>query len=92
MNKIGRLIVIAAPSGAGKTTLVSSLLEAMPDIKLSISHTTRPIRPNEKDGLNYYFISEEEFQSLLDKREFLEYAKVYNNYYGTSKDEWVFIR
>lgn len=84
MNK-GRLIVISAPSGAGKTTLVSALLKAMPDLKLSISHTTRPIRPGEQDGINYYFVTEKHFKSLLDTRDFLEYAKVYDYYYGTSK-------
>lgn len=85
MKKKGRLIVISAPSGAGKTTLVSALIDAVPNLKLSISHTTRPIRPGEQDGINYYFVSVEEFKKLLDSRDFLEYAKVYDNYYGTSK-------
>lgn len=88
MNKKGRLIVISAPSGAGKTTLVSALLESMPNLQLSISHTTRPIRPGEQDGINYYFVSENDFKQLLDARDFLEYAKVYDYYYGTSK-VWV---
>lgn len=87
-NKQGKLIVISAPSGAGKTTLVSALLNAMPDLKLSISHTTRPKRPGEQDGVNYYFVSQDEFKHLLDSRDFLEYAKVYDYYYGTSK-VWV---
>lgn len=84
----GRLIVVCAPSGAGKTTLVDALLQAMPNLKLSISHTTRPIRPGEQDGINYYFVTETDFKKLLDARDFLEYAKVYDNYYGTSK-VWV---
>lgn len=88
MNKKGRLIVICAPSGAGKTTLVSALLKAMPELKLSISHTTRPVRPGEEDGINYYFVSEQDFKKYLDARDFLEYAKVYDYYYGTSK-VWV---
>lgn len=88
MNKKGRLIVISAPSGAGKTTLVAALLKAMPKLKLSISHTTRVIRPGEEDGLDYYFVSEQDFKKYLDARDFLEYAKVYNYYYGTSK-VWV---
>ncbi len=88
MNKPGNLIVIAAASGTGKTTLVNALLKAMPDLKLSISHTTRPIRPNEQDGVNYYFVSSTDFKKLLKERVFLEYAKVYDYYYGTSK-VWV---
>lgn len=88
MVKKGHLIVIAAPSGTGKTTLVSALLKAMPELKLSISHTTRPIRPGEKDGIDYYFVNDNDFKKLLDERVFLEYAKVYDYFYGTSK-VWV---
>lgn len=88
MIKKGRLIIICAASGAGKTTLVSALLQAMPELKLSISHTTRPIRPGEKDGINYYFVSDHDFKKYLEARDFLEYAKVYDCYYGTSK-VWV---
>jgi len=88
MNKKGNLIVIAAPSGTGKTTLVGALLRALPELKLSISHTTRPIRPGEKDGIDYYFVNEGNFKDLLDARVFLEYAKVYDYFYGTSK-VWV---
>lgn len=88
MTKKGRLIVISAPSGAGKTTLVAALINAVPKLKLSISHTTRPIRPGEQDGINYYFVNEQDFKKLLDSRDFLEYAQVYEHYYGTSK-VWV---
>ena len=88
MIKKGHLIVIAAPSGTGKTTIVSALLKAMPELKLSISHTTRPIRPGEKDGIDYYFVNDSDFKSLLKDHVFLEYAQVYEKFYGTSK-VWV---
>ena len=88
MSKAGTLYIVSAPSGAGKTTLVEALLKNMPDIKASISHTTRPMRPGEKEGVNYYFVSEEMFLSLINKDAFLEHAQVFNHFYGTSK-EWV---
>ena len=88
MSKAGTLYIVSAPSGAGKTTLVGALLKNMPDIKASISHTTRPMRPSEKEGVNYHFVSEEMFLSLINKEAFLEYAQVFNHFYGTSK-EWV---
>ena len=88
MSKAGTLYIVSAPSGAGKTTLVGALLKDMPDIKASISHTTRPMRPGEKEGINYHFVSEETFLSLINKEAFLEHAQVYNHFYGTSK-EWV---
>ncbi len=88
MSKVGTLYTVSAPSGAGKTTLVEALLNNMPDIKASISHTTRPMRRGEKEGVNYHFVSEEMFLSLINKDAFLEYAQVFNHFYGTSK-EWV---
>ena len=88
MSKAGTLYIVSAPSGAGKTTLVEALLKNMPNIKASISHTTRPMRPGEKEGVNYYFVSEEMFLSLINKDAFLEHAQVFNHFYGTSK-EWV---
>lgn len=88
MSKAGTLYIVSAPSGAGKTTLVGALLKNMPDIKASISHTTRPMRPSEKEGVNYHFVSEEMFLSLINKEAFLEHAQVFNHFYGTSK-EWV---
>ena len=88
MSKPGTLYIVSAPSGAGKTTLVGALLKKMPDVKASISHTTRPMRPGEKEGVNYHFVSEEIFLSLVNKEAFLEHAQVFNHFYGTSK-EWV---
>lgn len=82
------LYVIAAPSGTGKTTLVKSLVDNMPNLTVSISHTTRTKRPGEMHGVNYYFIDQTEFQAMLDRNEFLEYATVFENNYGTSKT-WV---
>ena len=80
----GQLFVISAPSGAGKTSLVKALLEGRRDLCLSVSHTTRTARPNEVDGREYHFVLVEEFQKLADRHEFLEHAKVFDNYYGTS--------
>jgi guanylate kinase len=81
----GRLFVIAAPSGAGKTSLVKALLARMPELHVSVSHTTRNKRPTEEHGREYYFVSVPEFQSLVDKDEFLEHARVFDNYYGTGR-------
>lgn len=81
----GSLYVIAAPSGAGKTTLVRVLTESLPNIVVSISHTTRDQRPSEKNGEDYHFVSREEFERLIKQGDFLEYATVFNQLYGTSK-------
>lgn len=81
-------IIIAAPSGAGKTSLVSALVKELPNLKVSVSHTTRAMRPGEVDGVNYHFISEAEFKKKIAEDEFLEYAKVFKNYYGTSR-QWL---
>jgi guanylate kinase len=81
----GRLFVIAAPSGAGKTSLVKALLERRPELHVSISHTTRARRPTEQPGREYYFVSVPEFQELIAKGEFLEYAQVFDNFYGTGR-------
>lgn len=88
MADVGNLYVIAAPSGTGKTSLVKALVDSMPKITVSISHTTRGKRPNEVNGLNYYFIDKEEFQTKIGKGHFLEYATIFDNFYGTCK-EWV---
>lgn len=88
MADIGNLYVIAAPSGTGKTTLVKALVDSLPKITVSISHTTRLKRPNEMHGVNYYFIDKTEFERMIAQDEFLEHATVFDNYYGTSKS-WV---
>ena len=84
----GCLYVIVAPSGAGKSTLVNALLEREPDIGLSISYTTRAPRPGEMSGREYFFVSRQEFQAMVERGEFLEHAEVYGNWYGTSK-HWI---
>ncbi len=80
----GNIFVISAPSGAGKSSLVKALCAQDKNINLSISHTTRPIRDGEIDSVNYFFIDTAKFESMINNNELLEYAKVYNNYYGTS--------
>lgn len=87
---MGKLFVISAPSGTGKTSLIKSLLEdpMSSNTKLGISCTTREKRPKEKDGISYFFISEEEFKERVNNKNFLEYAEVFGNLYGTPKD-WV---
>jgi len=85
MKTSGHLFIVAAPSGAGKTTLVRALLKADPRIKLSVSYTTRPPRPGETDGVDYHFVSEEQFLAMMKAGEFLESAKVHGCYYGTSQ-------
>lgn len=82
------LFVISAPSGAGKTSLVKALCNQMQDVRVSISHTTRPQRPGEQDGKDYHFVSQQEFIGILEQGLFLEHAQVFGNYYGTSQ-QWV---
>ena len=81
----GKLFVIAAPSGAGKTSLVKALLERKPELHVSISHTTRPRRPTERPGREYYFVTVDEFGRLISEGQFLEHAKVFDNLYGTGR-------
>ncbi len=83
--KRGRLFVIAAPSGAGKTTLVKALLAAEPQLRVSVSHTTRKMRPTEEGGREYHFVTVPEFQALVARDELLEHARVFGNFYGTSR-------
>lgn len=85
MNASGDLFIVAAPSGAGKTSLVRALLKADSNIKLSISYTTRAPRPGEVDGVDYHFVDESRFMEMLGNNEFLESAKVHGFYYGTSQ-------
>ena len=80
----GIMIILSSPSGAGKTTLVN-LLSKLKNFEISISHTTRKPRPNEIQDKDYYFVSEKEFKRLINNEEFLEYAKVFNNLYGTTR-------
>ena len=83
----GTLYIVSAPSGAGKSSLISAMLETSPTyaMKVSVSHTTRPIRPGEQDGVHYHFVEKEHFETLIARGEFLEYAEVFGNYYGTSR-------
>jgi guanylate kinase len=81
----GRLFVISAPSGAGKTSLVKALLERHPELKVSVSHTTRKPRSHEADGREYHFVSLSEFRELIAQGQFLEHAQVFDNYYGTGR-------
>lgn len=84
----GTLFIIMAPSGAGKTSLVNALVEQDPQLRVSVSHTTRPARPGEVDGEDYHFVSHKQFMEMLEQGAFLESALVYGNHYGTSQ-AWV---
>ncbi|MDH5229990.1 MAG: guanylate kinase [Gammaproteobacteria bacterium] len=81
----GNLYIIAAPSGGGKTSLVKALLKQDKNIEVSISHTSRSIRPGEENGVHYHFVTAEQFQQLKHHNEFVEFAEVFGNFYGTSK-------
>ena len=81
----GKLFVIAAPSGAGKTSLVRALLDRLPALRMSVSHTTRPRRPTEEHGREYYFIDVPQFERMVADGEFLEHARVFDNLYGTAR-------
>ena len=81
----GSIVILSSPSGAGKTTLVKKLSK-LKNYTISVSHTTRTPRTNETNGKDYFFISNKKFKYLIKKKKFLEYAKVFNNYYGSSKD------
>jgi guanylate kinase len=83
--KRGKLFILSAPSGAGKTSLAKALVKALPDLAFSISHTTRPPRPGEEDGVDYYFVDEARFQEMIEAGMFLEHACVFDHRYGTSR-------
>jgi guanylate kinase len=83
----GIMLVISSPSGAGKTTLCRRVISEIPGVELSISATTREPRPGEKDGVDYHFRSNEQFHDMIDRDEFLEWAKVFKNFYGTPRSE-----
>jgi len=84
-SRRGRLFVIAAPSGAGKTSLVRALMECEPGLRFSISYTTRSQRPTERNGRDYFFVGRDEFERMVAAGEFLEHARVFDNYYGTAR-------
>ncbi len=86
-KETAQLFVIAAPSGAGKTTLVRALVTHHPELRFSISYTTRPKRRNEADGVDYLFVTKNEFTTLRDDGALLEHAEVFDNYYGTSREQ-----
>ena len=88
-SKLGKLIVITGPSGVGKGTLVSLLLQNHPQLKLSVSATTRQPRPGEVEGVNYFFLSKKDFETAILNRELLEWAEYAGNYYGTPKSQVV---
>ncbi|BAZ92456.1 guanylate kinase [Thiohalobacter thiocyanaticus] len=81
----GSLFIVSAPSGAGKTSLVRALMERMDGLAFSISHTTRAMRPGEQDGRDYHFVTVETFEAMIGRGEFLEHARVFDNYYGTAR-------
>lgn len=80
----GKLFVISSVSGGGKTTVIGRLMEAVPGVQLSVSHTTRKARPDETEGKDYFFITRERFEAMIEQGNFLEWAEVYGKYYGTS--------
>ncbi|QIB65563.1 guanylate kinase [Kineobactrum salinum] len=88
MNGTGTLYTVSAPSGAGKTSLVNALIERDQGLRVSVSHTTRPQRPGERDGVDYHFVDEAVFTTMLAEAAFLEHARVFGNLYGTSQ-AWV---
>ena len=84
-NKSGMMVILSSPSGAGKTTLSKMIVNNTPNFVISISHTTRKPRPNEKEGKEYYFVSKNQFTDLINSESFFEYANIFGNYYGTLK-------
>ena len=84
MSSSGNLVVLSGPSGSGKTSLANHVLGEVPGLKFSVSHTTRKPRRGERHGVEYFFVSESKYKEMIRKRAFLEYARVYGNYYGTS--------
>lgn len=85
-NEENILLILSSPSGAGKTTLAKKIQQKYQNFKISVSHTTRAPRENEVDGVDYHFVSLEKFENLIKKGRFYEYAKIFENYYGTSKE------
>ena len=81
------MVILSSPSGVGKTTLTKKIHQKYPNFKISVSHTTRKPRSNEVNGIDYHFISKENFKELISKKKFYEYAKIFENYYGTLKED-----
>ncbi len=81
----GKLFILSAPSGAGKSSLAKALMQALPNLAVSVSHTTRVPRPGEEHGVHYYFVSREDFEGMVRAGEFVEHARVFDNYYGTAR-------
>lgn len=81
----GKLYIISAPSGAGKTSLVKQLIAETDDLAVSVSHTTRAMRSGEQDGVDYFFVSVDEFKAMIERQAFLEHAQVFDNFYGTAQ-------
>lgn len=81
----GTLYIISAPSGAGKSSLVKALTDTCGDVRVSVSHTTRAMRPGEIDGVHYHFVDHDQFKALMERGDFLEHAQVFDNFYGTSQ-------
>ncbi|MHB1951154.1 MAG: guanylate kinase [Acidiferrobacteraceae bacterium] len=86
------VFVLSAPSGAGKTSLAKALVASLPDLGVAVSHTTRPPRPGEQDGVHYHFVSPEQFENLVRQDQFLEYARVFGHAYGTSRQALAVLR
>jgi guanylate kinase len=86
MSARGTLFIVSAPSGAGKTSLVRALIDGAADIAVSVSHTTRPRRPGERDGVNYHFVGAARFEAMIAEGAFLEHAEVFGNRYGTARE------
>ena len=82
---VNLMLILSSPSGAGKTTLSKKIQQKYKNFKISVSHTTRKARPNEVNGVDYYFVNAEEFKKMINENEFYEHAKIFDNYYGTSK-------
>ncbi|MHB8455355.1 MAG: guanylate kinase [Acidiferrobacterales bacterium] len=82
----GKLLILSAPSGAGKSSLAKALVGSVPGVAVSVSHTTRAPRPGEEHGVHYYFIGQDEFVTMIKEDRFLEHARVFDNYYGTARD------
>jgi guanylate kinase len=85
-DKKNIMVVLSSPSGAGKTTITKKIQQKFNTFKISVSHTTREPRPNEVDGIDYNFVTKENFKNLVENKKFYEYAKIFDNYYGTTKE------